>query len=240
MKRMLTYPFLSMQAEIKKTGVPLTDLMRLLVYLLQLFPALGRHVLSEIPDSHIAWGRVPFYESFGGGAGKCRLTVCEGTGCNWGEFPKTVVGTSRIFPDKTLEPSFKDSFCLHCHTSSTLGYVFSFSRLSFFPQSLAGKRVGFVSEHASHPPRIRLQASFRAFYLYCCQRSAISTRNWGLCTIRPSQCHKTSLCANNCQSIRLLVSVYNSEMVAPRWGEGSASLKTETQSNKISFILHLT
>lgn len=164
MKRMLTYPFLSMQAEIKKTGVPLTDLMRLLVYLLQLFPALGRHVLSEIPDSHIAWGRVPFYESFGGGAGKRRLTVCEGTGCNWGEFPKTVVGTSRIFPDKTLEPSFKDSFCLHCHTSSTLGCVFSFSRLSFFPQSLAGKRVGsVVSEHASHPPRIHLQRELSSF-----------------------------------------------------------------------------
>lgn len=164
MKRMLTYPFLSMQAEIKKTGVPLTDLMRLLVYLLQLFPALGRHVLSEIPDSHIAWGRVPFYESFGGGAGKRRLTVCEGTGCNWGEFPKTVVGTSRIFPDKILEPSFKDSFCLHCHTSLTLGYVFSFSRLSFFPQSLAGKRVGsVVSEHASHPPRIHLQRELSSF-----------------------------------------------------------------------------
>lgn len=64
MKRILTYPFLSMQAEIKKTSVPLTDLMRLLFYLLQLFPALGRHVLSETPDYRIAGGRVPFYESF--------------------------------------------------------------------------------------------------------------------------------------------------------------------------------
>lgn len=200
MKRMLTYPFLSMRAEIKKTSVPLTDLMRLLLYLLQLFPALGRHVLSEIPDSHIAWGRVPFYESFGGGAGKRRLTVCVGMGCNWGEFPQTVMGTSRIFPDKTLEPSFKDSFCLHYYTPSTLGYIVPLSCVLVLPTKPSRKAGWFCREWACLSPSTH-SSPVRAIELStstAVNEAAVSARNWGLCTIHPSQCHKTSLCANNC------------------------------------------
>lgn len=174
--------------------------MRLLVYLLQLFPALGRHVLSEIPDSHIAWGRVPFYESFGGGAGKHLLTVCVGMGCNWGKFPQTVMGTSRIFPDKTLEPSFKDSFCLHYYTPSTLDYIVPFSCVLVLPTKPSRKAGWFCREWACLSPSTH-SAPVRAIELStstAVNEAAVSTRNWGLCTIRPSQCHKTSLCANNC------------------------------------------
>lgn len=48
MKRRLTYPFLSMQTEIKKTCVPLVALMSLCFYLaLQLFPVTWRHVVWQ-------------------------------------------------------------------------------------------------------------------------------------------------------------------------------------------------
>lgn len=79
-----------MQTEIKKTSVPLIDLMRPCFYLaLQLFPV--RHVPSaKYPDSHVAGGRIAFHNSFGG---------------DWIVASKTAMGMTNIYSKRIPDAS---------------------------------------------------------------------------------------------------------------------------------------